>query len=180
MKVLADTDHTLSPLLLLQMIKSARGTDDEIGLMMSTVTVGEANAKIGQDRALSWAVAVCLSFILIAGSTVVAYLIYSCPLLTVGSPWLVLPATKLWGVYMAAVAVVMVCMDLFLPHAPVALRDAFLDVGWMWVGVPLMLIDHFVVYFGHDWMVIAMVFLLAALIAGVLAFWVWLVGIYRK
>lgn len=71
-------------------------------------------------------------------------------------------------------------MDLFLPSAPAAVRDTLVDVGWLWVGVPVFFVDYILALFGHAWMVITMICLLGVLIAALLALWESLVRTYGK
>uniref|UniRef100_A0A0E0M5K2 DUF7378 domain-containing protein n=1 Tax=Oryza punctata TaxID=4537 RepID=A0A0E0M5K2_ORYPU len=180
---MANRGYTLDPLQLLYQIKSGRATNDQTRSAMQLVppalTVGEANSKSRTSRAVMWVMAIYLPSMFIAGATFLAYELYTHPFFSAGYPWC-LPAVMLWGVYMALVAVVRQYMDLFLPNAPAAVREALVDVGWLWVGVPVFFVDYILAYFGHAWMVITMICLLGVLIAGVLVLWVSLVRTYGK
>ncbi|KAM3372692.1 hypothetical protein ACQJBY_019525 [Aegilops geniculata] len=162
-------------------IKNAKATDDETGTTtpLALTTVGEANAEAGNPRAVLWAAAVMLPSVYVGGTSAWAYALYAHTCFGAGHPWR-LPAMVLWGAYMALVAAAAAHMSLFLPDAPVALQEALVDVGWVWVGMPVMVVNQAVVYFGSAWMVVAVDCALGVLIAGVLGFWVWLVRTYGR
>lgn len=181
--MLADGGHTLNPLRLLYQIKSAKVTNDQIGITMPlappALTVGEANSKAGTSPAMMCVGTIFIISLSIGSTSALAYTFYNHHFFPAGCSWRLL-ALILWGVYMAVVAVVMMYMTLFLPHAPVALREALVDIGWIYVGSPVMMINYLLVFFGQPWMVITMFYSLGILIAGVLAFWWWLARTYRK
>ncbi|KAF7013540.1 hypothetical protein CFC21_027618 [Triticum aestivum] len=164
-------------------IKSAKATDDESETGTTTppalMTVGEANARAGDSRAVLWAAAVILPSVYVGGTSAWAYALYTHTSFGASHPWR-LPAMVLWGAYMALVAAAAAHMSLCLPDAPVALQEALVDVGWVRVGMPVMVVNQALAYFGSAWMVVAIDCVLGVLIAGVLGFWVWLVRTYGR
>lgn len=182
-KMLADRGYTLDPLQLLYQISSASATNDQTRsatrLVPPALTVGKANSKSRTSRSVMWVLAIYLPSMFIAGSTYLAYDLYIRPFDGASYPWCLL-AVMLWGVYMALVGVVRQYMDLFLPSAPAAVRDTLVDVGWLWVGIPVFFVDYILALFGHVWMVITMICLLGVLIAALLVLWESLVRTYGK
>ncbi|KAF6998928.1 hypothetical protein CFC21_015009 [Triticum aestivum] len=166
---------------MLDQIKSAEVTGDETGSTTPpALTVGEANAMAGHSRAVLWAAAAILPSVYIGGTSAWAYALYTHTSFGASHPWR-LPAMVLWGAYMALVAAAAAAhMSLFLPDAPVALQVALVDVGWVWVGMPVMVVNQALAYFGSAWTAVAINCVLGVLVAGVLGFWVWLVRTYGR
>ncbi|KAM3258321.1 hypothetical protein ACQJBY_050217 [Aegilops geniculata] len=183
MKMLEDGGDIQNPLRLLYQIKRAKAMNGRTGTMPlappALTTIGEANSKAGTSPAMMWAGTIFIVCLSIGGTSAFAYTLYSHHFFPADRSWCLL-ALILWGVYVAVVAVVMAYMTLFLPNAPVALREALVDIGWIYVGQPVMAINMLLMFFGQPWMVITMFYCLGILIAGVLAFWGWLALTYRK
>lgn len=141
-------------------------------------TIGEV---LRTPRSLLWILGVYLPSAIFAVPAALAYCLYytSAFVRTDGGAWRLLPLL-LWGVYMALVAAEWAYMELFLPRAPMAARDALADVGWIWVGVPLngMATAPAFLPFVRTWMLISIVCLLVVFIAAVVALWVWLIRTY--
>ncbi|CAM0151705.1 unnamed protein product [Urochloa decumbens] len=138
-------------------------------------TVGE-ETKL--ERPALWVPAVLLPCVVLGISAALTVFFYTdMPDLAASAPWRG-PAVMLGGVFPAVVMVVVGYMHLFLPRAPLALRDALVDVGLGCIGVPLWCAGALVACFGSAWVFIAMACLVAILVAGVLAFWVCLDRVY--
>jgi hypothetical protein len=71
-------------------------------------------------------------------SLTTAYSVYADPHSTVDSLWRLLPIL-ICGVHTALVLGIPFYMDLYLPRAPFAIREAFFEVGWYYVCTPLMI-----------------------------------------
>lgn len=70
------------------------------------------------------------------------------------------------------------CDNLFLPLAPLGVRNALIVVTGAGCG-PLMLLSLAVYLYGHAWAVIALACVFAVALAGLLASWLWLHRTYR-
>uniref|UniRef100_A0A0A8Z218 DUF7378 domain-containing protein n=1 Tax=Arundo donax TaxID=35708 RepID=A0A0A8Z218_ARUDO len=150
-----------------------------MALASPALTIGEVTRASGITRPFHWLLVVFYPCLCMGVSAVCSYGLLADPIYTVGSPWRV-PVFMLLGVYMALIGVIKMFMHMFLPGAPLAVAKAFVNVGWLWVGLPVGLVALFSVYFGPEWMLIAVAALYAVLMASVLAFWLWLVRAYRK
>ncbi|KAK3126141.1 hypothetical protein QOZ80_7AG0552270 [Eleusine coracana subsp. coracana] len=144
------------------------------------LTVGERNLKFHLTRSTHWLLMFFTTFLFTAFPAVIVIGLYQDPIYSVGSLWRV-PVIMLWGVYMTMVAVVWQYMSLFMPHAPYAVQEAIVKVGLQWTAFPAGFVVVIpVVCFGKVWMLITTVCLFCILIAGVFAFWAWLVRAYPK
>ncbi|CAN6209110.1 unnamed protein product [Urochloa humidicola] len=135
----------------------------------SSPTVGE-ETKL--ERPGLWVLAVLLPCLVLGLSATLTGVFYTdLPDLAASAPWRG-PAIMLGGVFPAVVMVVLGYMQLFLPRAPFALREALVHVGFCYLGVPVWWSGCLVACYGTTWVFIAFVCLVAILVAGVLAFWV--------
>ncbi|WVZ53643.1 hypothetical protein U9M48_004555 [Paspalum notatum var. saurae] len=128
-------------------------------------------------RALMWIVAVYLPCAAIGSAALVAYAAVNFPVAG-GNPWWQAPPIVLWGVYMAAVSEVMMCMVLFLPRAPRAVQDAVVDVGLTWVGMALAVATSVAVGLAPTWLLVVLDCVYLVLIAAVAGLWVRLYRAY--
>ncbi|TVU49222.1 hypothetical protein EJB05_00520, partial [Eragrostis curvula] len=147
--------------------------------MKGVLTVGEVFSKTSRSPVSEFLIAACKMVIFIGASAGWAFTLYDDPIYAVGSSWR-LAVIMLWSVYMAVIAWMMADMIVHMPYAPVALWEDLFNVGWLWIGISAVLVAHPVVYLGWVWMQITLSFLFAILIAGVIAFWVWLRRTYGR
>ncbi|KAL6880459.1 hypothetical protein ACP4OV_012024 [Aristida adscensionis] len=139
----------------------------------AALTVGEANA--GVDRFRLWILAVYLPCMpAVFGGAVGYFMNYNGRV-----PWL-LPAMLLWGVYTGLAYAAVTYMDLFLPRAPLAVREALHDVAVLWVGLPLGLLASAAGCIARTWMLAAYACLTAALDAALVAHWLRLARTYAS
>jgi len=129
-----------------------------------TLTIEEANRKSGMRRAGFWFCAVYMLPLCIGVTSFLAYEFHrNDHVFPRSAPWRP-PAVVAWGVYMALVMESFFFMSLFLPRAPVALRDAVVNVGVGCDGVPLWWIVILAACVGgHTWMCVVLAFVFAVL-----------------
>ncbi|CAN6281118.1 unnamed protein product [Urochloa humidicola] len=140
------------------------------------------NMKLKLPRCGQWIVAVIWPFLYLSAAAILAYGFYAEPgqKIKITSLWPGL-LIMLWGMYLALVAVVYNYMILYMPHAPIAVREAVFGVGLGWIGIPVGIVTYLVVCFlQSSWMYYTLAVIYPALMAGVIAFWVWLVKTYIK
>lgn len=144
-----------------------------------TLTIEEANRKSGMRRAGFWFCAVYVLPLCIGVASFLAYDFHrNDHIFPRSAPWRP-TAVVAWGVHMALVMELFFFMSLYLPRAPVALRDAVVNVGVGCVGVPLGWIVILAACLGgHTWMCVVLAFVFAVVFTAVLALWVWLVRTY--
>ncbi|KAK3161785.1 hypothetical protein QOZ80_1BG0081390 [Eleusine coracana subsp. coracana] len=110
----------------------------------------------------------------------IAFVLYANPDTPVRNLWLLVPII-FWGVYMTLISVIVMHVNLDLPHTPVTVREAILDIGWGYIGMPLLFVALVIAFFGLAWWaVVSLVFVCVIVIFGTFAFWVRLVRTYRK
>ncbi|CAN6341067.1 unnamed protein product, partial [Urochloa humidicola] len=156
-----------------------RDTSIRMASTMSSLTVGEVNAKACVPRAVLWIGAVYTPSLFIGFTVFIAHQFYSMdPIFLISVPWR-LPAIVMWGTYMTLVMALVMFTYLSVPRTPFAVRQALMNVGMVSIGFPLLPIVLLVVLYGHTWMFIILASIHVFLIAGVLVLWVWLVRTYN-
>lgn len=143
------------------------------------MTVGEANSEDRLSRGDLWARAVFAPLLLFAGALGLAYAMYrSVDTVRAGSgPWRLLIMVSWWP-YATLADVILSYVNLSLPLAPVAARNALLVV-YAVGGVLFVAVGCQIFAYGHASAIIALAFSLAAALAGLMAFWLWLHRMYR-
>jgi hypothetical protein len=145
----------------------------------SPLTIGERNKKMNMCPGAEWITVVCVPPVFIFGTAGAANIVYSKSFWS-GFPWW-LPVIMLAGVYPAVVFLAMGHITLFLPEAPVAVREALFNVGYKGIGLAVALTSGFSMLFvDQPWVLITWACLQSALVAAILAFWVCLVRAYGK
>ncbi|CAO2183028.1 unnamed protein product [Urochloa humidicola] len=139
------------------------------------LTIGEARPNVPRARFVVGTIfLVCLFFAV--GYVILRIRLSSEPLLLVCIPWL-LPLWILWFVYMSLTLVIGAYANMFLPRTPVAVDEAIMNVAFGAVGGGV-LGPMEVIALGlpirDQRVVIAFTGVVAASIAGLLVFWVWL------
>ncbi|CAO1945191.1 unnamed protein product [Urochloa humidicola] len=156
----------------------SRYTEFRMASAASELTVGEVTAKVRMPRVVLWLLAIYAPSLFIAFTLFMAYQFCSMDTVFATSvPWRFV-AIMMWGIYMTLVTALVMYMHLCMPRVPFAVREALVNVGVASIGLPLLFIVLFVVGYGHMWMFIVLVCILAILIASVLRMWVWLVSTY--
>ena len=142
------------------------------------MSVGEVNKKEGLSRPLLWAWAVFVPLGLLVPASGVAYVFYRADTVQIaGSPWWLL-AAEAWLPSVMLAHVVVSYLNLSLPLAPAAARDALIRVATVG-SIVLMVSACPVVLYGRAPAFIAFGCGLAFELAGLLAFWLWLDRAYR-
>ena len=132
------------------------------------MSVGEANKKEGLSRPLLWAWAVFVPLGLLVPASGVAYVFYRANTVQIaGSPWWLL-AAEAWLPFAMLAHVVVSYLNLSLPLAPAAAREALIRAATAGTGL-LMIPGWPVVVYGRA----------PAFIAFGCALWVWLDRTYR-
>ncbi|CAO2183027.1 unnamed protein product [Urochloa humidicola] len=87
----------------------------------------------------------------------------------------------LYGVYMSLALVVRSYANLYLPRTPLAVDEAITDVGFLGIGIGVLMPMEVVVIgvpVEDERIVMACTGVAAAFVGGMLAFWVWLARRY--
>ncbi|CAM0145229.1 unnamed protein product [Urochloa decumbens] len=147
----------------------------------AALTIGEARPNVPRARFIVGTIfLVCLFFAV--GYVILRIRLLSEPLLLACVPWL-LPLWILWGVYMSLALVISAYANMFLPRTPVAVDEAITYVAFGALGGGV-LGPMEVIALGlpirNQRVVIAFTGVVAAFIAGLLVFWVWLVCRYYR
>ncbi|CAL4961648.1 unnamed protein product [Urochloa decumbens] len=138
------------------------------------LTIGEARPNVPRAR-IFIGTALLVSGIFGFGFLVMRVcLLPSNPLLLACSPW-VLPMWTLYGVYMSLALVVRSYANLYLPRTPVAVDEAIIYVGFLGIGIGVLMpmeVVVVVVPVEDQRIVMACTGVAAAFVGGMLAFWV--------
>ncbi|CAO2178444.1 unnamed protein product [Urochloa humidicola] len=144
------------------------------------LTIGEARPNVPRSVFIvGTTFLVCLFFGV--GYVILRIRLSEEPLLLACVPWL-LPLWILYGVYMSLALVISAYANMFLRRTPVAVDEALMYIGFGAVGGGVLGSMEAIALglpIRDQRVVIALTGVIAAFIAGLLVFWVWLVCRYR-
>lgn len=142
----------------------------------STTTVEEANKEHGISRSSLWAWSVFLQLLFFGLALGLGCVLYR---LKVARSLPRLLAAVSWLPYASLSHAMVGYVNLSLPLAPVAALDALVAVAGIGTFLGMIFVAFPVVVYGHTAAFVALACVLAVVLAGLVAWWVWLDRTYR-